>query len=367
MTYKQLTNLTTFVLCISSLSLHGMQLPKDKVSFLQDAPITDWKQNPSIYNNAYQGAQYDFSDKKAYEHHLAGAQKEEQGTIKDWVYAAQQVETTFLNKPFETWTLEDIQQISAWLNRSTVDKPGVLRVQAAAWFFRDLDNEEAVHIDQLATRMNLSSETQEAIAMLRSNPLLQKNPMLLQPLTSDEKALLKRSAYIFPLGSAIGEELHASLRATQKRLSALKSLSWEQRQQEALSLGCTFHYDIVRIHPFIEGSKRLGRLCMFIIHAQNGIRPLTIENAEEYKQSLIDCLATSSPKPFEKYFRETLNSKESQKLTQDVPLSLCAYCGKKGKELQRCGRCKTVYYCDRDCQTKDWKAGHKSTCTSAKK
>merc|ERR1711924_220753 len=30
--------------------------------------------------------------------------------------------------------------------------------------------------------------------------------------------------------------------------------------------------------------------------------------------------------------------------------------------IQRCGRCKRNVYCDRKCQTADWKAGHKFHC-----
>jgi hypothetical protein len=34
----------------------------------------------------------------------------------------------------------------------------------------------------------------------------------------------------------------------------------------------------------------------------------------------------------------------------------------KPKEFQKCSRCKSVAYCSSDCQKKDWKAQHKSTC-----
>ena len=44
----------------------------------------------------------------------------------------------------------------------------------------------------------------------------------------------------------------------------------------------------------------------------------------------------------------------------------CNTCGAKGdlkkRKLKKCGRCKEVYYCSRDCQVEDWKAGHKDTC-----
>lgn len=40
---------------------------------------------------------------------------------------------------------------------------------------------------------------------------------------------------------------------------------------------------------------------------------------------------------------------------------ICAYCGKTGEKLLRCGRCKKVYYCSVNCQRPHWKI-HKKVC-----
>lgn len=40
----------------------------------------------------------------------------------------------------------------------------------------------------------------------------------------------------------------------------------------------------------------------------------------------------------------------------------CASCQLIGTGLLRCTRCGDVYYCDRNCQKKDWKDGHKRWC-----
>ena len=40
--------------------------------------------------------------------------------------------------------------------------------------------------------------------------------------------------------------------------------------------------------------------------------------------------------------------------------------GMAGKEaLLRCGGCKSIWYCSRKCQKKDWKAQHKAVCKAA--
>lgn len=40
----------------------------------------------------------------------------------------------------------------------------------------------------------------------------------------------------------------------------------------------------------------------------------------------------------------------------------CDECGEEKKVLV-CGRCKRARYCSKDCQTRAWKAGHRSTCS----
>ena len=41
----------------------------------------------------------------------------------------------------------------------------------------------------------------------------------------------------------------------------------------------------------------------------------------------------------------------------------CSNCGKVPEMPNRCSRCKSVAYCDRECQTEHWKAVHKKQCT----
>lgn len=47
---------------------------------------------------------------------------------------------------------------------------------------------------------------------------------------------------------------------------------------------------------------------------------------------------------------------------------ICAHCGVTSKarpppQMQRCSRCKKIYYCSRDCQRKHWKGKHKEHCS----
>jgi len=49
----------------------------------------------------------------------------------------------------------------------------------------------------------------------------------------------------------------------------------------------------------------------------------------------------------------------------------CAYSHQSGDTsdltLRRCSACQRVSYCSKDCQTRDWKAGHKHACKAIEK
>ena len=46
------------------------------------------------------------------------------------------------------------------------------------------------------------------------------------------------------------------------------------------------------------------------------------------------------------------------------PEIVCANCNKvqASTKFDFCSICKKVYYCSKECQVKDWKAGHKKQC-----
>lgn len=42
-------------------------------------------------------------------------------------------------------------------------------------------------------------------------------------------------------------------------------------------------------------------------------------------------------------------------------MAICTTCGKNQKKMDKCSRCRDVYYCSKECQKSDWKS-HKITC-----
>uniref|UniRef100_A0A8W8KZ01 phytol kinase n=1 Tax=Magallana gigas TaxID=29159 RepID=A0A8W8KZ01_MAGGI len=42
--------------------------------------------------------------------------------------------------------------------------------------------------------------------------------------------------------------------------------------------------------------------------------------------------------------------------------NICSFCGEEAPDSLKCGRCKEVYYCSKDCQREHWKEGHREQC-----
>lgn len=59
-------------------------------------------------------------------------------------------------------------------------------------------------------------------------------------------------------------------------------------------------------------------------------------------------------------FVPTMVGMESKPASVATVLNLCI-CGKPGN--LKCSRCLTAGYCGAECQTKDWRNGHKEACT----
>lgn len=61
-----------------------------------------------------------------------------------------------------------------------------------------------------------------------------------------------------------------------------------------------------------------------------------------------------------------LGSSKRREEVRNARNYICAYCnrveGETGPKMKRCARCRSFYYCNQDCQTKHWHAGHKKTC-----
>ena len=70
-------------------------------------------------------------------------------------------------------------------------------------------------------------------------------------------------------------------------------------------------------------------------------------------------------------FEEVFDSVRSKSGIMRVDAILgCTFCGKNpeavSKKLQKCSKCRSVWYCSKECQAKHWKGGHKAMCSFPK-
>lgn len=311
----------------------------------------------------------------------------------DWVFALLQAQKELLRKPIEEWTVQDICNISSWLTRLTAKHPGKFRTEPVLWNLRELSPDEELKL--AAIEANNSA-----------------------PLSDKDKKFLESYCYHFIRHEDIEKALNDTLEFIKNELRAALELPLKDRIHRYLGIGSSAHFKIVQIHPFEEGSKRLGRLIMYIIWAQRGLEPVPFFDLT-YTESLISALtqrhtiflsyvaqrfylcqvlrscpfyyeilndilkkrnhekvdfkSTFLNHPlFQAYMKEK-NSSSQQALSakpatpSDSSVKKCHYCKKVSTPEQpckKCSRCKNVVYCSKECQVSDWKESHKQQCVN---
>lgn len=309
----------------------------------------------------------------------------------DWVFALIESQKELIRKPVEEWTIKDICNLSSWLTRLTAKQPGAFRKEPVFWNLRELSPKEEVRLATLASRS-------------------------FEELSAEEKELLACSTYQFIRHDDIERALQGTLEFIASQLKEALTLPVKERAHRYLGIGSSVHFEIVKIHPFQEGSKRLGRMMMYIIWAQRGLAPVPFFDPS-YVDSLMEALqrghalflnyvakryylffilracpsyytiindvsreAASENGDFRKillnhplvraYMQETNRSRtlelagagDRQAGGVEKNCHYCQKCPPKEKPFQKCSSCKNVVYCSRGCQAADWKQSHKEHC-----
>merc|ERR1712096_520690 len=93
---------------------------------------------------------------------------------------------------------------------------------------------------------------------------------------------------------------------------------------------------------------------------------------EMYVENMVGEVPPKAQAIMRKHFLAYVRSHCKKVATSKLPVVACAYCGVSGTEqkLSYCLGCKDQdppYYCSRECQKQDWKAGHKRVCKRSNK
>ncbi len=355
---------------------------------------TTWPED--FYHQAYQGAKkyynlgkegyekaYEVAMKATLEQANAEDWSNEFRQVCDWIYALKKTEEIYLSRPFQPWTLQDFCLINSWLTRLTAIHPGTFREEYSHWELRIPDRHEKPYLDLLEVKYHLqmtvgyheycdapSDNHPWILAILNLvEHLLPKLPetalqelaqlgvahYLGRRLTDEEQAYLKRAFVLFPPPQSIPALLEDVLQPINHYMLRLDEVP--NRQELATSIGAILHYELVRIHPFEEAHKRLGRLCMNSMRMQEGGDPLYFRDEASYRRALMYSLYTSSCDPFCKFVASIAHPPKVK--------NCCTYCDKDLDSPKRCGNCKKALYCNRHCQHLDWQR-HKQVCTGGK-
>ena len=193
----------------------------------------------------------------------------------DWVYALRYTEQYLLCKPFEEWTVADVNTVNQWVARLTAAKPGV---------WRGAEEKDLMQtVPRWIKRVLKPEET----------ALLKKIEAAGGPRTTQERSFYKEVAHLFPAADLIPELMHRALTTAQAFLKADKQISDPAQKLVALIKTAAYvHFNVLKIHAWQEAHKRTARLIMNIILAQAGIEPVTFE-CDDYALILLEKLADS--------------------------------------------------------------------------
>lgn len=137
--------------------------------------------------------------------------------------------------------------------------------------------------------------------------------------------------------------------------------------------------EIVGIDAFNLAIKWLQSASIHKSYKDEGKRLLEIEDSDKFDPTIFDLpgvrkmlqrsLRHSTPRTHVPIEARRLAPMLMFGLSKPVhlpvvkSLGMCKTCLKENVKLLHCGRCKSVFYCSKDCQKKDWKS-HRAVCTA---
>lgn len=167
-----------------------------------------------------------------------------------------------------------------------------------------------------------------------------------------------------------------------KGLKLLKTLDAHKLLYEGVSLQCVTYWEASFVTKTLK--KKTGLWCQFMCGAmvfflcepsmREDLLRLGIEATVKRLLSKLDLRSNIKAYALLSAVEEAILDdkfdqvvRRSRKMCGDPEASIvsCTFCDKKSSvdcKMKRCGACKAVQYCGRECQLADWKLGHKDQC-----
>lgn len=265
----------TFLLVLVNFSLiQGMQQDSKTVV---PAALTKWP--ITLYAQAFPGKEQTFVKsgdlEKIKRIAVSGTKEkavklaEETKEVYDWVFALTWAEEHLLNKPFETWTIDDLCGLNACLTRLTETTEGKFRDGSAFWQLKVFHDQELVRFNYIVTLMQQGKTPSQEL----QNWFHQVN-------------------HCFPPSREIPELMRMMLTQAQSEFKKYKN-EGKVDIQKLVKIATWYHFQLVGIHPWQGANKRTGRLVMYLILAQCGVKIRHIPNFDHY----VDCFVKNMVKP----------------------------------------------------------------------
>ncbi len=249
--------------------------------------LNEWPE--SFYSHISPGLVYDFKTKEKLELYKKNATdphctkstadtsslSSKSRIVYDWLYTLEWSKKYLLSKPFQTWTVEDLNNINKCLTRLTSEEPGIYQTEAREF-----------------TKEKLSATEEFGLQLLRTASTLN---------TNFNQLPFRYILYFYAHPGQLSHFLQSALKSYQTSLFQSKDTV-----QEILEATAEFYLSTVFLRPWKNAYVQTAYLIINIVLAQHNINFIMFKDNDRLNKALSTCFEAQNSIAMQELFISTL-------------------------------------------------------------